>query len=357
MENEKKIQKTKVPQEIIQFFTRQLATLLHAGTPFFDSLSIVQKQTKNKQFYKVLAKIKNAIAEGQSFAKALSQFPKIFNPLYVNMIEVGESRGELDVALQKIYAYESKQREVRMKLYTALTYPMFLIIGGIGLIVYMLTAVVPRFIEIFTDAEIALPLPTKIILITTNAITNNKSIILAGSILIIATIIYMQSQERGKEILHKYNLRFPLIGTIIRNAIIARFCKTFGMLHNSGIPLLQALTLAKNTVGNMFFEKNLTNAIISVQEGESLATSFEKIPLFPTMAVQMLAVGEQSSKVDQLALDVGEYYEEENEYITKRILVLIEPLVLLIIGVAIAFIAASFLLPLFKMVTVINPTF
>lgn len=338
-----------LPAELVIIFTKQLSTLLKAGIPLYKSIQIIKLQTNSAGLKKVLDTTLENLAEGKPLSEALSSFPKIFSLFYISMTRSGERHGQLDETLAQIYTYLEKVREHKQKLINSLTYPLLLLVIGSLVLLLMIIFVLPKFIDIFTQANIPLPLPTKIIFKITTLIQTKYPwllLILGG---LGCTYVVINKHPDSRYVLDKYKLNSPLLGNILLNVYIARFSRTFGILHKSGIQLLEALELSKPSLTNKVLEVEIDKLIRSIQNGQGLAQPLNESKIFPPMMVQLVAVGEETGALDKLLLDIADYFELDTDLKIKKILALVEPCALLIIAIMVAFIASAIMLPLFKM--------
>lgn len=341
--------KLTINEEIVINFTKQLYTLLRAGIPLYKAIQIIQLQANSATFKKVLDTVKESLAEGKPLSEALSVFPKIFSSFYISMTHSGERHGQLDETLARIYEYQEKIRENRQKLINSLTYPLLLLTVGSLVLILMIIFVLPKFIDIFTQANLPLPLPTKILFHITNFLQYKYPWLLFIGSGLVGGYFIINKYPDSKYIVDKYKLGLPLLGNVLLNVYIARFSRTFGILHQSGIQLLEALELSKPSLTNKVLEYEIDKLIKSIQNGQGLAQPLSESKIFPPMMVQLVAVGEETGTLDKLLLDIADYFELETDLRTKKMLALIEPCALLIIAVLVAFIASAIMLPLFKM--------
>ncbi len=335
-------------------FTRQLQALLSSGIPLYKALQIIDSQATNLKYKRVLKSIMADLAEGEALSDSLTKFPESFSPFYLNMISIGENNGELETALGRVKQYLDILRENKQKISNALTYPTILLTSSALVVLLLMLFVLPKFIDIFTSAEIQLPLPTKIIF---NIHLFFKSFGLPFLLTIAALIGFYLIFRKRKWFIKtadSFKLRLPLFGEISKNIYIARFCRSFGTLHSSGVNLLNSLELSMPALHNFLLLKDLQTVIKSLRGGQGLAEPFTKAKNFPPLMAQMIAVGEESGELDKLLLDIAVYYEQEADAQIKKYLSLIEPFSLMIISSLVAFIAAAIMLPLFKMATALR---
>lgn len=335
-------------------FTKQLYALLNAGVPLFRSLQILRQQAREYSLKKVLDKLLHDLAEGQSLSEGLRAYTDSFTHFYINMIVVGESRGELPAALQRIVAFFEKSKEFKEKLLGALMYPLILLITGCVVSLLMLLVVLPRFVTVFATANIALPLPTRILLAIQSFVVAHSIILL---VLITAAIIFAivaWFRPWGRYIYDRAALRLPLFGRLFLNIFVIRFCRTLGTLYNSGVQLMPALELSVNSVGNSKMQDELIQTMYSVRDGKGIAVPLAKSKLIPPMVSNMIAVGEETGDLEHVLIDIADYYEQEVQYVLRHIMSILEPIALIIISLFVMFIASAVMLPLFRMSATIH---
>ncbi|MFC1517351.1 type II secretion system F family protein [Candidatus Margulisiibacteriota bacterium] len=340
---------SRVGPEVLIVFVRQLGTLIRSGIPLFKAMQIVIDQTEDVRFKKILTNIKADLAEGSSLAKAMANFPHIFSSFFINMVAVGENRGQLDEAFERILLFEEKTREIRNKVVSALTYPLLLLISGAGVLAALIIFVLPKFVQIFQQSNIELPILTRVLVKFSNVLQSHFGWIF-GAILgmTIGTWIFFQTKE-GQHSKDFLKFKLPIFGPVIHHAAISRFARTLGTLHHSGVPLIRALELSKDSVNNIIIAEALDKVIASVQDGKGISEPLGQIKIFPQIMVHMIGVGEESGSLDEMALKTADFYDQETDYKIKRQMALLEPLALVFIAIIVAFIAASILLPMFKM--------
>jgi len=339
----------KVKPEILITFFRQLGTLVKAGIPLYQSMQIIIKQTKDKHFHKIAVDILKGLHEGETLAACLSDYKKVFSPFIISTVSVGEARGSLGDDLENIEKHLVKTRDIRNKIISSLTYPLLLILTGIGVLFIMLTLVLPKFVAIFEETNISLPKPTKILVSINQFLHSYYQGIFAALIILIILFYITYLSRRGRKAIDYIILKTFVVGRILTNIYAARFSRTFGTLYASGIPIIRALTLTKNSFKNRIWYDELTELTTKIEGGESFGSAINSLKALPEIMKQMLAVGDESGAIDKLALETASYYEDETEYDIQKYLSLLEPIALIIIAVAVAFMSASVLLPMFKM--------
>lgn len=335
-------------------FTRQFFTLLKAGISLFKSLEIIITQTKNKELKYVCEIIKSELLEGSSLADSMKLFPNIFPDFFVSLIAVGEARGNLDESFSKLAEYLDKKRELQNKIVNAIIYPAILISLGLVVVSIMITVVLPKFMTIFTQNEIQLPFLTRMVINGSNFIVSNFLILL----FIFATLgtwaAVRYRTRAGKFLYDRVIIKTPIVGPIMYNIAIIRFSRTLGILYGSGIALITSMEMARDIMGNTFLSSFINYAIQSVKDGKGIASPLNESGQFPPILVEMLGTGEETGTLETLALEAADFLDNETEYIIKRQIAFIEPVALIFIGLLIVIIAASFFLPIFRLISTIR---
>jgi type IV pilus assembly protein PilC len=342
----------KVGRKDVLFFVRQMATLLKAGVPLIASLNSINEQTKNPVFKSALSTISKDINAGVSLSDSLAKFPEIFDDFFVSMTKVGESAGILDSVLERLSQLLSQEVEIRSRIKSAMTYPVLLVFVAIGIITFILTAVIPKFKTIFETYDAKLPVSTTILLGASAAIQKGWPVIL---IAIGGLALWFKSYTKAEEGRRKFSafiLKIPIFGLFYLKVLIAQFAHTLSSLVKSGVPILEALRVTERTVTNLSVRKIIANVQVAISHGESLSDSFKKSGLFPVMVIQMISVGEKTGKLEQMMNELANFYDQEIEYAIRDMTAVLEPLLLLVMGSGVAFIALSVLMPIFNLVKV-----
>ncbi|MEK6715040.1 MAG: type II secretion system F family protein [Candidatus Omnitrophota bacterium] len=340
----------KIKNEEVVLFTRQLSAMIKSGLPLLVSLESTLPEIGNKKFKDIVAQVKKDVEGGASFHEALSKHTTVFSPLYVNMVKAGESAGILDAILERLAQLGLRDIELKSKIRAAFIYPAVLLSLAIAVIIFLLVAVLPKFIAIFEASDMRLPLPT-IILITLSRFLKDFFIPLAF-IITFAVVLFLRyiRSDKGRYNLHHFFLNIPVFGPLWLKIIVARFAYILSYLTKSGVPLLSALAVVEGTVGNAVVVHALQHVRSSLTEGQSLAEPFRASGLFPAMVVQMISVGEKTGKLDTMLEDVANFYELDTGYAIRNMTALLEPILLLCMGLLVGFIALSVLLPIFNVV-------
>ena len=330
--------------------TRQLATMVSSGLVLSDAIDILAEQANNKTLKKALEEISEDIKGGLTLAQALGKYPDIFPHLYVNLVKSGETSGKLDQVLLQMAAGLEKDREFQSRIKGALIYPVVVLGMMVVVIIIMMIFVIPKLMTLYSQSTIELPLPTKILIGSSNLFVNFWWL---GTILIVGTIVAINRWNKtpeGNLFLGKLVLKIPLVGKVITNVTLTNFSRTFGLLTSAGIPLLESIGIVSDLTDNPVFKKALKESYSGVEKGltfSSLLTS----NVFPKIVGQMIRVGEETGKVDEIFFKLAEYFESESDHLVKNLTVAIEPIVLIILGVGVGFLVISIILPIYKLTT------
>ena len=329
-------------------FTQQLATLLEAGMELDRSLAILLDLTDNQRFRSILRGILGDIQGGSSFADSLAKHPRLFSRLYVNMVKAGEASGVLEVILLRLAGFLERSKAVRDEITSAMIYPLLLLLVGGGAIVVMMNFVIPRFAQIFSDAKQLMPLPTRILLAISAFTTDYWWIVLAVIVVAwIALRAYLQA-EQGKERWDEFKLQLPLLGSLVREIEVSRFARTFGTLLQSGVPVLAAVAIVKETVTNRVIAGAMVRLQEGVKRGEGISGPLRATGAFPSFSIHMAKVGEETGKLEEMLIRVADTYDERVRRTVKRLTSLLEPVLILSLGVIVGFIVLSMLLAIFS---------
>ena len=338
-------------QDVI-IFTRQLATLIHAGIPLSPSLTTICEQTVNKKLKAVLQNVRETVQQGRSFSEALAQHPHVFSELFISMIRVGETGGILDNVLGRLAALGTQELEITSRIRSALIYPVVLVVITFLIVNFLVIGVLPKFVMVFRASQAELPLPTQVVLWLSVTLRQWWFAILMGAGLLVLWFRSYINKPEGRFRFDAWLLTLPIFGKLYAKIQIARFARTLSVLISSGIPLLQGLVVVEKIVTNMVFQRTIQNIRMAITEGRPLVEPFKISGFFSPMVIQMISVGEKSGTLDQTLNEIAGFYEPEIEYTIKNLTALLEPLMLLIMGVMVGFIALSVLLPIFNLIRV-----
>ena len=329
--------------------TRQLSILLGAGVTLVASLDAMIAQITNPLLKKIMAQVKESVNEGKSLAFSLSQHPKLFSQIYINMVRAGEASGSLDVVLDRLAEFSEHQDALRGRFKAALAYPVFMFFIGSIILFFLVTFIVPNITKIFSDMHQTLPLPSLVLIGVSNFLKSFwwlVLLVLGGCAILIKKLI---KTPRGNHIWDEIKLRTPVIGAIYMKMAMARFGRTLGSLLQSGVPPLPALQIVRNIVNNTLIAEVIDNAMEEIEAGASLATSLAQSRWFPPIVIQMISVGEQSGELENMLDKVADVYERETESKIMAMTSMLEPVMILVMGVVVGFIVISILLPIFEM--------
>jgi type IV pilus assembly protein PilC len=338
------------PKELA-IFTRQFSVMIDAGLPLVQCLEILAGQQENKFFQKVLAGTRSQVEGGATLSTAMRSSPKVFDPLYVNMVEAGETGGILDTILQRLSTYIEKNVKLQRAVKSALVYPVGVLTVAGGVITLLLWKVVPIFATLFAGLGVDLPLPTKIVIALSNFIGSifGFLILVAFGAAIFGLKIWYGTPQ-GRFVLDTIVLKLPILGILMRKIAVARFTRTLGTLISSGVPILEGLDITAKTSGNAVVERALQKVRRSLEEGKSLTEPLKDSEVFPGMVTQMIAVGEQTGAMDAMLQKIADFYEEEVDAAVKDLLTALEPIMIVFLGVIVGGVVISMYLPLFSLI-------
>ncbi len=341
------------PKDII-VFTRQLATMLKAGLPFVDGLKALSKQVENKAMKEIIPSLEIDVSSGSSFSKALSKHPGVFPKLYISMVEAGEEGGVLDEILNRIVRIMETEEETKSRVKSAFTYPAIIVIIAIGVIGFLTTFVFPKFMGIFASANIALPLPTRILFGISSLVRGNLEIIIGGIFFAIIGFRAYRKTSIGRHLTDNLILKVPLVGNLIKKVILSRFTRTLATLYSSGVPILRALEIVEGSSGNVVISKIMRKVKDGVKAGKSLAAPMADAKIFPAMMVQMIATGEKTGAISEMLTEISTSYDVEVDYAIKAMTSAIEPILIVFMGVVVGLTALSLFLPMFDMMEIMR---
>jgi type IV pilus assembly protein PilC len=344
----------KVSEKDLVLFTRQFSTMIDAGLPLVQCLDILSKQTENKTFSKTIVEIKKEVEAGSTFADALRKYPRIFDDLYVNLVQAGEIGGVLDVTFARLAGYIEKARSLKGKVKSAMVYPAAIIFVAVSVVIFLMIFVIPVFAQMFQDFGGTLPWPTQLVIGLSNFMKHY--ILFAIPVLIAAGFVFKQyyRTESGKRVVHRYLLRVPILGPLLQKAAIARFARTLSTLLGSGVPIIDSLDITARTAGNKVLEEAVLGSIGSIREGQTLATPLAKHPVFPPMVVQMVEIGDVTGELDSMLSKLADFYEEEVDRAVEALTAMLEPMMMVFLGTVLGFIIVAMYLPIFKMASLIS---
>jgi type IV pilus assembly protein PilC len=340
-----------VDSKELAVFTRQFSVMIDAGLPLVQCLEILAGQQENKTFQKVLTGVRSSVEGGASLANSMKQFEKVFDPLYYNMVDAGETGGILDTILQRLSSYIEKNVKLKRAVKSAMIYPVAVLGIAGGVITLLLWKVVPIFTQLFNGLGVDLPLPTRIVIALSNFVGSiyGLTILVAmvGSVFALKT---WYATPQGRMALDTVVLKIPLVGPLMRKIAVARFTRTLGTLISSGVPILEGLDITARTSGNAVVEKAIIQTRKAVEAGRSLVDPLKETDVFPGMVTQMIGVGEQTGAMDAMLQKIADFYEDEVDAAVKDLLTAMEPLMIVVLGVVVGGIVVSMYLPLFSLI-------
>lgn len=339
----------KVTGKDIVVFTRQLSTMIDAGLPLVQSIDILSKQQENPTFKKVLLTIKSDVETGTTFADAMRKHPKVFDSLYANMIEAGETGGILDTILGRLAAFIEKSMALKKKIKGAMTYPVICLAIAILILVVILVFVIPVFEEMFASMDSALPMPTQIVVTMSDFTKSNFLYIAMGLFAIIYSFKKIYNTEKGRIKIDAMALHAPIVGMLVRKVAVAKFTRTLGTMLQSGVPILEALNVVARTAGNKTIEAAVFRVAESIAEGRPIAEPLEESGVFPNMVVQMINVGESVGALDTMLEKIADFYDGEVDQAVENLTAMIEPLMMVVLGGMIGGLVVAMYLPIFTM--------
>lgn len=330
--------------------TRQLATMISSGLVLSEALDILEEQQTNKTLKKALADISQDVKGGLTLAQALGKYPNIFPHLYVNLVKSGEASGKLDSVLLQMADGLEKDREFQSKIKGAMIYPVLVLSMMVVVIIIMMVFVIPKLVNLYTQSTIELPLPTKILIGMSTVFTHYWWALVIVIVGVVIGVNRWKKTPEGNLFLGKLILKIPIVGKIVTNVTLTNFNRTFGLLTSAGIPLLESIGIVSDLTDNPVFKNALKDAYTGVEKGLPFS-SLLNAAVFPKIVSQMIKVGEETGKVDEIFLKLANFFESESDHLIKNLTVAIEPIVLVILGVGVAFLVISIILPIYKLTT------
>jgi type IV pilus assembly protein PilC len=344
----------KVKDKHLAIYTRQFSTMVDAGLPIAQCLSILAEQSESKVLRDVTGKIAHEVEGGVTLAESFRKYPKVFNDLFTNMLQVGESGGVLDVVLQRLSVYIEKAAKLKSKVKGAMVYPATIISVAVLVIIFMMIFVIPTFAKMFEGMGAELPLPTAIVM-WLSEFTQRYILVMVG---VGAGVIYAikryYNTEQGSSVIDAFLLKVPVIGMLIRKVAVARFTRTLGTLISSGVPILEGLLITARSAGNRVVEKTVMQARTAVTSGRTLSEPLKGSTVFPPMVVHMINVGENTGALDQMLSKIADFYDDEVDTAVSALTALLEPIMIVFLGVVVGGLVVAMYLPIFRLVTLIK---
>lgn len=335
----------------ITIFSRQFATVINAGLPMVQSLSILQRQSPKEGLKDALRRVREDVETGQPLSTALAKFPRLFNNLYVYLVRAGEVSGNLDGILERIAAYMEKHAELRGKIRTALTYPVVVLVIALGVAYFLLTGIVPQFANILHSLGGKLPSITLALIAVSNFLRFDWYILIGVIVALVVGINAYYRTDNGRHVIDRMLLRLPVFGPLVQKTAIANFSNTFGLLLHSGVNIIEAMEITKGTAGNIVVEDILDETKDAVQRGEQISQTLTKYPqVFPPLVSSMISIGEETGAVDSMLQKVATFYEREVDEAVASLTAALEPAMIVFLGVIVGFIVAGMFLPMFSII-------
>jgi general secretion pathway protein F len=346
--------RSRISSDDVAIFTRQLSTLLHAGVTLVDALTALVDQTEKERLKRIVSEVKTRVNEGSSLADALAQHGRVFGNLYVNMVRAGEASGALDAVLARLADFTEGQAKLRQRVVGTLIYPVIMTVIGSGILALLMTVVVPKVTKIFDSMKVTLPWTTRLLIFSSNLLSDWWWLLIPLAIGGVVAFLRWQRSPKGRPVWDRFVLRAPVFGSLVRMLAIARFSRTLSTLLKSGVPLLTAMDITKNVVSNSVLAAVVENARDAIREGESIAGPLKRSGEFPPLVHHMIAIGERSGQLEEMLLNVADSYETQVSVRVGALTALMEPLIIVAMGVAVAFVAFSILMPILQLNTSIR---
>lgn len=342
----------KVNEQALTVFSRQFATMINAGLAMVRCLDILSEQTEDKKLQSTLDQVRRDVEAGQTLSAALARHPQVFSTLYISMVKAGEMGGVLDEVLERLAGFMEKDFALKKKVKSALTYPVVILVMAMGIVFFLVTYILPTFVELFKGMNLKLPLPTKILIAITEGARNPAVVIPAAALLVVGGVGITKyiNTPVGRKQYDLLKLNVPVFGLLTKKVAISRFCRTLGTLLSSGVPIMQALEIVGKASGNEIIAMTVTKVRESIREGESIASPLGASGLFPPMVTQMVAVGEETGNLDAMLGKIADFYDTEVEYLLASLTSMLEPIMIVGMGGIVGFIVISVFLPLYQLI-------
>lgn len=339
----------KITAKDVVIFTRQFSTMIDAGLPLVQGLTILAEQTENKTFQNVLKTVTKDVEGGSSLAEALKKHPKVFDALYFNLVAAGEIGGILDTILQRLAAYIEKAEKLKTRIKGAMTYPIIVVGVAVLVIAVILIFVIPVFQEMFSSFGRALPVPTQIVVNMSDFLKGNIHYVIVAFILFVIAFKKYRNTKKGRRQTDALALKLPVFGNLLKKTAVARFTRTLGTMISSGVPILDALEIVAKTSGNVVLEEIIYEVRSSIAEGQTIAEPLSEADIFPRMVVQMISVGEATGALDTMLNKIADFYDDEVDAAVEALTSMLEPLLMVFLGGAIGGLVIAMYLPIFQM--------
>lgn len=345
--------KSTIKPKVLMIFTRQLATLIDAGLPLLRGLTVLAKQERDPVLKSTIGHLADSVQGGSTFSESLAGHPRIFNKLYVNMVKAGELGGVLELVLIRLAEFQEKAQKIKNKVVAAMFYPIIVLVIAIAIMGFLLVYIVPKFEQIFKDMLNGKPLPglTVFVISVSNLLKDNILLVLAGAAALAIGYKLFAATPMGKVVIDRTKLKMPLFGDLIRKTSISRFTRTLGTLVTSGVPILQALNITRETAGNQVIADAIMKVHDSVKEGESIVHPLEASGVFPPMVISMIDVGEETGQLPEMLLKIAEVYDDEVDNAVSGLTSLLEPIMIVFLAVVVGTIVIALFLPLISIIS------
>lgn len=346
----------KVKTKILTQFTRQLATLVNAGLPLMRGIEVLKRQMKDQQMLEALNGISDNISAGGTFSESLTQFPKIFDNLYVNMVKAGEAGGVLEVVLGRLAEFAEKSEKIKNKVKGAMIYPIVVLVAAVGITAFLLVAVIPKFKQVFNDmlGGASLPALTEFVISASDYIQANGVTIAIGIAIIVFVFKVVGKTEKGAYFYDAMSLKMPVTGTLAQRSAVSKMTRTLGTLLASGVPILQSLVIVRDTTGNRVIAEAIQNIHDSVKEGESMTQPLSQCKVFPPMVVSMVEVGEETGAMADMLTRIANTYDDEVDNAVAGMTAAIEPALIIVLAVVVGTIVVAMFLPMIKIISSVS---
>lgn len=347
----------KVKSKGLMIFTRQLATLIDSGLPLLRGLTVLGNQEPHPTLRRTVNHLADSVQTGSTFSESLGQHPKVFNKLYVNMVKAGELGGVLELVLNRLAEYQEKAQKLKNKIVSAMVYPVIVIFIALGIMAFLLTYIVPKFTDIFREmlGDTEMPFMTRMVMDASEFVKSYWWAMLGGAFLISVLYNLYAATKAGRRVVDRIKLKLPLFGPVLLKSSIARFSRTLGTLVTSGVPILQALNITRDTAGNTVVSDAIGNVHDAVKEGESMVAPLESSKVFPPMVISMVEVGEETGQLPEMLLKIADVYDDEVDNSVTALTSLLEPIMICVLAVIVAVIVLALFQPLITIITQFQP--
>ena len=346
----------KIKTKVLTQFTRQLATLVNAGLPLMRGIEVLKRQMKDARMKEALEGIGENIASGGTFSESLTQYPKIFDNLYVNMVKAGEAGGVLEVVLGRLAEFAEKSEKIKNKVKGAMIYPIVVLVAAVGITAFLLVAVIPKFKQVFNDmmGGASLPAITEAVIQASEFVQHNGLQVAAVIFAIVVIFKVVKRTEKGAYFFDAMSLKVPVTGTLAQRSAVSKITRTLGTLLSSGVPILQSLTIVRDTTGNRVLAKAIQTIHDSVKEGESMTQPLSQCPVFPPMVVSMVEVGEETGALAEMLTRIANTYDDEVDNAVAGMTAAIEPALIIVLAVVVGTIVIAMFLPMIKIISSVS---